>query len=540
MSFRIKIIIAMMSVALLGLVLIQFYWIDNAIDLKKEEFNQRVVLAMRNVVLSLEKHEMMSNMRRHQLGRQLIHKKMMRRRHHMMNKGLSMPGPNNNEFTQIEREVEGGRMRITERHSADSTTRIITREYAGNDGGRSVQIDMNLNNGRYGKTTEKYDDVTDSNTLVSKIDNKTAFIDEMIFDLMEVDHFKSIDERIKPSMLDSLILGELNEVMIDTKAEFAIFDYFGHPTKLSLPGSNTDKLRNSIFKARLFPNDIFGEPFYLSFYFPDQKGFLLKSMWITLSVSTLFLLLIVGAFSYTIHIIQNQKQLSMIKNDFISNMTHELKTPISTISLACEALSDEDVSKDNQKKSRFLQMISQENSRLAMLVENVLKSSIWDKGDFKLKLESVDVHEMLHEIEETAKMMAEKNQGSVNLNLKAVNHVLQADRVHLTNILHNLVDNAIKYSPENPEVTISTFDAGGNLTIEISDNGIGIPKDQQKKIFDKFYRIPTGNIHNVKGFGLGLNYVKNVIKNHGGDIAVKSNPGKGTTFSFHLPLNFNG
>ena len=263
-------------------------------------------------------------------------------------------------------------------------------------------------------------------------------------------------------------------------------------------------------------------------------------MWITLSISTLFLLLIIAAFAYTIHIIQNQKQLSLIKNDFISNMTHELKTPISTISLACEALSDEDISKNVEKKNRFLQMISQENSRLSILVDNVLKSSIWDKSDFKLQLESVDLHEIISEIAETAGVIVDQKGGNLDLELNAKQYELQGDKVHLTNIMHNLIDNAIKYSPENPRISLSTSSTNKEILIEVKDNGMGIAKDQQKKIFDKFYRIPTGNIHDVNGFGLGLNYVQNIVRNHGGNITLKSNPGKGSCFQLHIPFNFNG
>jgi len=502
-----------MSIALLGLVLIQFYWIDNAIALKKDEFNQKIVLVMRHIVHNLEREETIENLHRHHMGRELIHRQIMKRKRHelmqqkrvLQNRNSRINGLSSNAGIE-------GTWRITEQYSSDSSLRLVTKEFV----------------------------TSDSNVLVSKLENKSAFIDDIILNLIEVDQFRSIEERVNTKSLDKMIKNELSEFMVHTNFEFGVFDYFGKMITDTNIVEDVSILRDSEYKARLFPNDIFGEPFYLSLHFPNQKSFLLKSMWITLSISTLFLLLIVAAFSYTIHIIQNQKQLSLIKNDFISNMTHELKTPISTISLACEALSDEEISKDDQKKNRFLQMISQENSRLAMLVENVLKSSIWDKSDFKLKLQDVDMHEIITEIAETAEVIVEQKNGKLTMALNANQFHLQGDRVHLTNILHNLLDNAIKYSPEKPRISLSTSNTDKEFLIEVKDNGVGIPKDQQKKIFDKFYRIPTGNIHDVKGFGLGLNYVQIIVRNHGGYISLKSNPDQGSCFRLHIPFNFNG
>ena len=534
MSLRLKIIIALMSIALLGLVLIQFYWIDSAIVLKKDEFNQKVVFAMRNVVHKLEKKEAMEQFRRHRLGRQLIHQKMMRRHKHFQNHRRGMGHGPQHPFRTIEKDIDGGKVRITEHLSNDSTTKIVTREFnTGNS--NSVQIDVNINGEQ-----SQWLAGTDSSLLIDKMEEKSAFIDDIIIDLMEDSPFKSIQERLDIPELDSMLKAELAEAMINTEVEFGVFDYFGRLIGNAGNDEKENSLRKSIYKTRLFPNDMFGEPYFLSINFPNQKGYLLKSMWVTLTISTLFLLLIVAAFSYTVQVIQSQKKLSIIKNDFISNMTHELKTPISTISLACEALSDADVSKDENRKSKFLQMISHENKRLGILVENVLKSSIWDKSDFKLNLNPVNFHEIISEVVETSKVVVEQKNGQIAMNLNAKVFELQGDKVHLTNIMHNLIDNAIKYSDNEIDITVSTRNDKNNIYVEVEDKGIGISKDQQKKIFDKFYRIPTGNIHNVKGFGLGLNYVQNVIRNHGGNIEVKSTPGKGSCFSFHLPFNFNG
>lgn len=531
MNVRLKVIIALMSAALLGLICIQFYWIDNAIVLKKDEFNQKVIQAMKNVSGKLERKEAIENLRRHQLGRQLIHEQMKKRKQFLKS---HRPKKNNNDYTNGEGRFDG-EWTMTKLYTKDSSTQIIRKEYIGT-GNSSFEVDVNIKGDKLPVEIEFSDLDGDSQIIEERWVQKSAFIDDVITDLMEFDRFKSIEERIDLSELDSMLKNELKSFMINTEVEVGIFDYFGD--LITSNSYETEKaLRKSIYKGRLFPNDFFGEPVLMSLYFPNQKEYLLKSMWITLGVSTLFLLLIVGAFSYTLHIIQNQKQLSLIKNDFISNMTHELKTPISTISLACEALSDATISKDTEKKSRFLNMISQENSRLAILVENVLKSSIWDRADFKLKHEQIDLHEIIRETCESMKILVEQKNGKLELNLLAESHTLTGDKVHLTNIFYNLLDNAIKYSNEIPEITINTSSTKNNIIIDVKDNGIGIPKDQNKKIFEKFYRIPTGNIHNVKGFGLGLNYVYNVIRNHGGDISVLSNQGKGSCFQLTFPLN---
>ncbi len=511
MSLRLKIIIALMSLALLGLILIQFYWIDNAIVLKKDEFNQKVGLAMRHIVHDLEKHETVENLRRNRVGRQLIHRKL-REQQRMMLKHRREALRQREPRHRREKVYRDGNWRITEEYSDDSLSYQIIREYQEED----------------------------SNQMANALQNQSQYLDDIFRDLMQVDPMRTIEDRVNSELIDSLLKKEFGAFMINTKIDFAVFDYFGRNIIETEKGHDMENLRNSIYKARLFPNDLFGEPYFLSLYFPNQKTFLLKSMWITLSVSTLFLLLIIGAFAYTIHVIQNQKQLSIIKNDFISNMTHELKTPISTISLACEALGDKDISDDPGRKNRFLQMISQENKRLGMLVENVLKSSIWDKSDFKLKVSEVDIHEVIGEIAETMQVITEQKGGALSLSLQAKNHILQGDKVHLANIIYNLVDNAIKYSPDKIDIQISTSSTDRDILVEVKDEGMGIPREQQKKIFDKFYRVPQGNIHNVKGFGLGLNYVQNVIRNHGGEIRVKSQSGKGTSFQFNIPFNFNG
>lgn len=258
-----------------------------------------------------------------------------------------------------------------------------------------------------------------------------------------------------------------------------------------------------------------------------------------LGVSGMVMLILLFAFSYFIFTIIRQKKLSTIKNDFISNMTHEFKTPISTISLASEMLGDESIVKTPEKQKRFLKMIKDENKRLSVLVESILQTAILDKGEFKLKLNELDIHEIITTAINNTNLLVEQRNGKIVTNLNATKTRLMADRVHLTNIVFNLIDNAIKYSKEIPEITITTNDSSNGINIIVKDNGIGISKENQRKIFDKFYRVPTGNVHNVKGFGLGLSYVQAVVNKHGGEITVHSELGKGSIFTIFLPYSPN-
>ncbi|NQX98513.1 MAG: HAMP domain-containing histidine kinase, partial [Flavobacteriales bacterium] len=222
-----------------------------------------------------------------------------------------------------------------------------------------------------------------------------------------------------------------------------------------------------------------------------------------------------------------------------SNMTHELKTPISTISLACEALSDKDMSSNEDVRANYVGMISQENKRLGLLVESVLKSATWDKGDLKLKKEEFDLHQIINGVSDNILIQVESKLGEINKNLLAKNSLIFADQVHITNLIYNLLDNANKYSLVAPEITIKTENIKDGVLLAVSDKGQGIKRENLSKIFEKFYRVPTGNVHNVKGFGLGLNYVKAIVNRHGGEISAISVYGKGTTFKIYLPFNHN-
>jgi two-component system phosphate regulon sensor histidine kinase PhoR len=262
-------------------------------------------------------------------------------------------------------------------------------------------------------------------------------------------------------------------------------------------------------------------------------------MWLLLTVSAMFILVIIFSFSYTVSTIIRQKKVSEIKNDFINNMTHELKTPISTISLACQALGDPDIKIKEGIVDNYINVIADENKRLAMVVENVLRTAVMDKGELKLKIVDLDLNEVVNQVLQNMKIQLERKGGQFITDIQATNTLVQADKIHLTNVVFNLVDNALKYTEKIPVIKVGTKDHKNGVIVYVEDNGIGISKENQGKVFDKLYRVPTGNIHNVKGFGLGLSYVKAIVDKHNGWIKLKSELNKGSRFELFIPHKYN-
>lgn len=271
---------------------------------------------------------------------------------------------------------------------------------------------------------------------------------------------------------------------------------------------------------------------------PQVKGIALKSLRWNILVAGLFSIIIIAAFYLTVRTMVRQKKLSDIKNDFINNMTHEFKTPIATISLAVDAMRNEKVIQDRQKMGYFNSIIKEENQRMNRQVETILKASQLEKQEVDLNLIPIHAHEVIKDVADNFALQLEEKNGKAELLLNAQNDLIDADEVHFPNLVNNLIDNAIKYSKENvpPMLKITTQSDGKNFTIRFEDNGIGMTRETLKKIFEKFYRAHTGNLHNVKGFGLGLSYVKTMVEAHGGEIVADSTLGKGSVFIVEIPL----
>jgi len=256
--------------------------------------------------------------------------------------------------------------------------------------------------------------------------------------------------------------------------------------------------------------------------------------------SSVFLTLFITlAFSFTILYVFRQKKLTEIRNDFVNNMTHELKTPISTISLASQMLGDTSLPPSLKNNDQIARVISEESRRLGYQVEKVLQMAVFDKGQVKLRRKESDMHEIIRNVSENYSLQVKSRSGTIAMNLEAEQFILEVDSVHITNVLTNLVDNALKYCTRDPEIRIFTRNVKKFFEMSLQDNGIGISKQDQKRVFEKFYRVPTGNIHTVKGFGLGLSYVKKIIEEHQGTIEVVSHLYEGSTFTIQLPLTIN-
>lgn len=345
-----------------------------------------------------------------------------------------------------------------------------------------------------------------------------------------------LSERIHPKSLDSLLRLELLNRGINIDYDYMVSSAKGNSVIFTKISDKTSFLPNNTYKTVLFPKDVFRDAGMLMVTFPARNSILLSNLTAMMASSGALLVILILCFGFTLHLILRQKKISEMKTDFINNMTHEFKTPVSTIMIASEALRDPDISGDRSRVSKLAGIIYDENVRLGNHIERVLNIAKIDKGDLKLDLQDVDMNDLISAVTDSMVLQLQKKNAKVTLNLNAVESVVNGDELHLSNVIFNLIDNANKYSKENPEIVISTFNVGKNLVIRMSDNGIGMSNDQLSKIFSQFYRIPTGNLHDVKGFGLGLSYVNDIVKRLNGTIRVKSEKDKGSEFEITLPL----
>lgn len=335
--------------------------------------------------------------------------------------------------------------------------------------------------------------------------------------------------------LDSILSLELDKAGIHTPYNYGVADLDNKFIHFNNLGIKKETFLTG-YRVPILLNGI-NSPNYLHIYFPNKFKYLLESMWPILAASILLVIIISACFGYSIRVIIKQKKLSEIKNDFINNMTHELKTPISTVSLALEALTNFDVSKDPTRMMKYLEISKHENKRLSIMVEKVLNIAAYQRGDIKLKKENTDIDELAKKVVNNAQVQVSKNGGRIHYENHATHPRIAVDKVHITNIIVNLIDNANKYFRKVPDIHVSISNDSNHLSISIADKGIGINKEQQKRIFDKFYRVPTGNLHNVKGYGLGLSYVSDIVNMHNGSITVQSEINKGTNFIIKLPYH---
>lgn len=574
---KIRYIITLMAFALLGLIVFQMYWLGFTVRTKNEQFGSDVRDAMQQVVRRLSQQEMYYLMQRkivsEENNKQLLaiakpsEKKIVPQKkpanpviNNTPSLAMNLDKMSSQSFPSdilVSKGVEvlpNGEIREHQEYSIDLKDEDVLSLMSGqkqlgdiveeaflrhND----LMMQDSLKKAKSLISKKKKDRKThiDRSTqfakTTQKIKNKAELAKEVIGDFLTTK--RSIYDRINYQILDSLLKNAIKNKGIETPFEYGIssvenpgFLHYASSMKYKMTGLKNNK---DTYTVNLFPNDYNSSENYLRVYFPNQDRYIIRNIWMMYATSLLLILVVLGCFYVAVSTIVKQKQLADIKNDFINNMTHEFKTPISTISLATQMLGDEAVAASPTIFKRYLGIIRDENKRLGSQVEKVLQTAQMERGELRLNLGTVNVHQIIERVLENISPQIELREGIIETDLKAENPEIQADEVHLTNILFNLLDNANKYSPEKPIIKITTENTEKGLSVKVSDQGIGMTKDSIKSIFEKFYRVPTGNVHDVKGFGLGLSYVKKMVEEHHGRINVISKLGEGSEFEVVLP-----
>ena len=529
-------IIALMSVALTGLIAFQWYWIDTVITGNRDHFERDVMTALSNVTKKLEQQEALFY-----VNRQMSNLPSQGQSRGFQPFQFQATPPLN------QRQVLQGKEKILFEDSLSSTGsfnfsfEVVSAPLRSNQMGKAFfdVLKSNINNIQFAYPKDAPETETLNSNLkeiLEKISNKS----NMMMGLLEEMMLPKIGltNRFDPDQLDSLLHTELKKKSIDIPYDYAIINpRSGRLIEISKDYSN-ERLLQSHFKTNLFPNDVTNEPNLLVIDFPSQEKYLMSKIWFPLSSSALLILIILICFGYAVFTIVRQKKISVMKTDFMNNMTHEFKTPISTIGLAIEALLDPTIPQKISMKMKYLGIIADENKRLESQVADVLQMAQLDKNELKLNLVTVDLHAIIQQAVDKISIQMERKLGHLKLALNASQFKLKGDEAYLLGVLLNLLDNALKYSNDAPNIMIRTQNIRGQLICSIKDHGMGMSKEAQRSIFQKFYRVASGNVHNIKGFGLGLAYVKEIITLHHGSIEVESELKKGTNFIVKFPLDY--
>ncbi len=499
MSGRIMwVIIVLMSLALVGSILLQGYWINERLTLTEKQFDDSIFAALNAVSEKIEKDEKKN-----------------------LSRAVFQPG----KIAETSLIGGGG-------------------DFFPND----LDYGVGLNSRRY-----KYSDSLQLSDEFEKYDTYNKRISQWRTE--ELYSPSPVQERINIDRLDTYLKQEIRSHGIDLEFNYGVFSpkeedfvirdgfftYVSSEAPMSQPELDNSPKENGMllrskYSVPLFKSEVTILPAgWLMMHFPGRTGYVWGSVWTAFLLSFLFTGIILFCFIYTTRVIFTQKKLSMMKSDFINNMTHEFKTPIATISLATDSITNPMISGNPEKVQRFANIIKQENRRMNKQVEKVLQMALLDKQDFQLKITRVDVHEVIKQAVNNVNLRVEKKGGKASANLNAANYFIEADLTHFSNVINNLLDNAYKYSPESPEIVVTTENVTSGVRINVRDNGIGMDKDALKHIFDKFYRVHTGNLHDVKGFGLGLSYVKAIVTAHKGQVHVASELGEGSEFTLIFP-----
>ena len=524
---RFLLLIITSVIVLGGIIAVQAFWIINSSKVQKERFDQATMRSLQSVVSTIEQQK--------EAVAQVTHK-LTNPRHgvygvsiltdtsqHVKRFDYNDPFFQDNwviNASETRKNPEQLQIELSQPEVNDSSILLI----------RKTQKRVLQSGGIAGNANDE------DTAYKEKLKKRSILINDIVNELAFISINRNLNEKVNFYTLDSIVKAELRQNGIHTPVITDIVDSKNNSLTINNASGLRDEIYNSSYRIGLFPNEYLMESDYLVLFFPDRSSFIMHSMWEIVTLSILIILILAGLIFISLSTIFKQKRLSLMKNDFINNMTHELKTPISTISLACEALRDKSVTLPQNRQDSFVKMIDDENKRLSVLVDNVLKSAVWDSAEFKLKKTVFSLSKVVNEVTKSFKIQVERKNGEIMADYKQNEDQILADKVHISNVIFNLLDNANKYTAGNPYIKISLKNIEDKIELEIKDNGIGISLEDQKRIFEKFYREHTGDIHNVKGHGLGLAYARRILDDHHGTISVESERGKGSIFIIKLPL----
>jgi len=506
---------AVMAFAFIGLLILQVQYIVAITKTSNEQFESTVRRCLENVSKELEKAEVKATVEKYinSLGTDFSNV-------------IPSTQLNFNQWTE--------RIQTQKEDSAGVTRSIIQRESTILSGrAQQARTNQRRSDSRTSimEASERY-----QKEQMTRYRRLKAVEEEVMNALMNIVPTVPIDQRISFEGLKNMVATEFANNSLDLPFVLFLVNINEKPVFQSEPLPKNPKSSEVITQV-LFPADPYSKQHYLKVYFPTKRNYLSASVSF-LVPSVVFSLILLITFTITIFIIFRQKKLSEMKNDFVNNMTHELKTPVSTISIAAQMMRDSNISMRPEVFKHISSVINDETKRLGFLVEKVLQMSLFEDQKVALKLKELDINDLIANVANVFEIKVEKAGGTIDIDLGAENSTIYADEMHMTNMLFNLMDNAVKYRRESTPLRLMarTRDEGEKVIISIEDNGIGIKKENLKKVFDRFYRVPTGNIHNVKGFGLGLAYVRKVVEDHSGTIRAENGHGNiGTTFIITLP-----
>ena len=532
---HIALIIAAISAALIGLIALQVYLLFVSYEQKEQAFDRNVVNALTAVSQQVEKEEAASKI--FNVAMQFPvppsggKKKFIRRLTEDSAKNFSWT------VTDTIRNKKGNQMDVEVFHSSgiDTITTIMVQGKPGK-GSRQESFGYSYSSDEKGLRFKTGFGDSLKIFLQDTARRRRGEVVARVVDKLFLLETLPLEKRVDLNKLDSLIARSLADVGIAMKFNFRID--VGADDSLQRVNLRHDAttIPSASYKVRLFPNDVISDRYDLVVFLHDKSSFVLKDMAVLVILSIIFITIIIISFIYVIRTIFAQKQFGESVINFINNMTHEFKTPISTIALASEAIAKPETMKSKLKLLKYNSVIADENVRMKRQVDKILQMAVLEEGEFELKRSPVGMHDVIGQAVKNISLLIDQKQGSLMTILNAKKFVVHGDVVHLTNIIHNVLDNAIKYSPLKPKIKITTHSGENRLSIVVQDSGIGIPKEHLDRIFDKYYRVPTGNTHDVKGFGIGLSYVRMIVEAHHGTVSISSEWGKGTAVEIKLPV----